>query len=174
MTDFYVYIHRKSTTGAVFYVGKGKDTRAFDTFDRGTHWGRTAAKHGYYVEIVESGLQEWYAFELEVELIAYHGRYDLGHGPLVNKTDGGEGVAGLIHSDASRAKMSASHNGSKHLIGRTPSAQARANMSASKIGNTNSVGHKNRLGKTNSPESNAKNRAAQIARHARRKEQAQP
>lgn len=87
--DYYVYIHRKPDN-TVFYVGKGSNRRAWDTCDRNRHWRNTVRKYGYYVEIVQDGLQEWAALELEVELIAYHGRKDLGNGGLVNLTDGGE------------------------------------------------------------------------------------
>lgn len=116
MTDFYVYIHRKATTGEIFYVGKGCENRAYE-FGRNFHWDNTAKKHGFSVEIVQSHLQEWYAFELEMNLISFYGRKDLGFGPLVNLTDGGEG-------------------------GSNPSQESRNLMSLSRIGNTNALGYK--------------------------------
>jgi len=95
MTDFYVYVHRKATTGEIFYVGKGKGKRAYDLSEYGRaynpYYWRVAKKYGVSVEIIETGLQEWYALELEIDLIAYYGRCDLGLGPLVNLTDGGDG-----------------------------------------------------------------------------------
>jgi hypothetical protein len=94
--DFYVYIHRKATTGEVFYVGKGQDRRAWFKGNRSSIWKRVVKKHGLTVEIAQDGLQEWYAHELECELIALHGRRDLGYGHLANFTDGGEGVAGRV------------------------------------------------------------------------------
>lgn len=109
--DFYVYLHRKATTGGVFYVGKGIGRRAYERRGHTTVWRRTVAKHGYTVEIVQDGLQEWAAFELEVALIALHGRRDLGLGPLVNMTDGGEGAAGAAHTPEARAKIRAAHLG---------------------------------------------------------------
>lgn len=93
--DFYVYLHRKATTGEVFYVGKGHGNRAWALKSRTAAWRSTAAKHAYIVEIVQEGLQEWAAFEAEVGLVALYGRRDLGLGPLVNMTDGGDGVAGF-------------------------------------------------------------------------------
>ena len=108
-TDFYVYLHRKATTGQVFYVGKGAGRRAWEHGEarRGTLWQRTARKHGLIVEIAADGLQEWYAHEMECELIALHGRRDSGCGPLVNMTDGGEGTSGRVVPDYVRAKHKA-------------------------------------------------------------------
>jgi hypothetical protein len=97
--DFLVYAHHKATTGQVFYIGKGDLARAHMKSGRSVLWKRTVAKHGLVVKIVQSGLQEWVAFELERDLVALHGRLDLGLGPLVNFTDGGDGVAGLIPSE---------------------------------------------------------------------------
>lgn len=97
--DFYVYIHRKKTTKEVFYVGKGKFNRAYEKTSRNKFWRSIVLKHGFIVEFVETGLQEWYAFELEQNLISYYGRRDCGEGSLVNATEGGEGTAGHIWSD---------------------------------------------------------------------------
>lgn len=93
--DFYVYIHKKKATGEVFYVGKGKDSRAWSTKGRNRAWEYLVKKHDYIVEIVQDRLQEWYAFELEKDLIAFYGRRDCGHGTLVNLTDGGESPSGV-------------------------------------------------------------------------------
>ena len=90
MKDFYVYLHRKASTGEVFYVGKGCGRRAWST-NRGGLWRRVVAKHGFRVEFVQTGLLEWAAQEMEVGLIALYGRRDLGHGCLINMTDGGDG-----------------------------------------------------------------------------------
>jgi hypothetical protein len=108
MIDFYVYMHRRATTGEIFYVGKGHGNRAWSKSGRSKHWHNVVAKDGLVVEIVTTGLQEWYALELETSLIALHGRRDTGRGPLVNNTDGGEGVSGRKLSLESRRKLSAS------------------------------------------------------------------
>lgn len=108
---FYVYIHRKQSNGEVFYVGKGKNKRAWSKDGRTDYWHRVVKKHGLVVEIVLSGLQEWYAFELETDLIALYGRKDLNEGCLINMADGGEGASGVIATDDARAKISASRMG---------------------------------------------------------------
>lgn len=92
--DFYVYVHKKKTTGEVFYVGKGCGTRAWNFNNRSTFWVKVCRKYGCVVEIVKNNLQEWYALELETDLINYYGRSNLGNGPLVNLIDGGDGLSG--------------------------------------------------------------------------------
>jgi len=139
--DFYVYEHRKATTGEVFYVGKGVGRRAWFTYTRSRHWKNIAAKHGVVVEIVMDGLQDWFALELEQQIIAMHGRQDCGFGCLINLTDGGEGVAGRIMPDEQRRNLSAakstpesiSKNIAVHL-GRKRSLETRAKQSAAKLG----------------------------------------
>ena len=105
--DFYVYAHYKATTQEIFYVGKGSGPRAWDRKMRSPHWHNLVAKHDLTVRIVQDGLQEWAAFELERDLIALHGRKDLRQGPLINKTDGGEGGVGQIQSELKRAQTAA-------------------------------------------------------------------
>lgn len=51
-------------------------------------------------------LTEDEAYIIEVEEIARIGRKDLGKGPLVNWSDGGEGPSGMRHSQEARTKIS--------------------------------------------------------------------
>lgn len=110
-SSFYVYLHRRATDGRVFYVGKGNSNRADSLKSRSQYWKNIVSKHGYTVEFVQRDIQEWYAFELEKELIAYYGREN-----LCNLTDGGEGSSGFRHSPESIVKMSISSSGKKHSI----------------------------------------------------------
>jgi len=105
---FYVYVHRKASTGAVFYVGKGTNARAWSKQGRNPQWHRTVKKHGLVVEVVQRNMQEWWAFELEADLIAFHGRENLS-----NMTDGGEGPAGFLHRAESKDRMSSAKMGKK-------------------------------------------------------------
>lgn len=114
--DFYVYAHLKATTGEIFYIGKGTGRRAHKR-QRGAMWCSIVKKHGLKVEIVQGGLQEWAAFELECDLIALHGRRDCGLGPLANMTDGGDGAAGCACTEEKRAKLS------QHFAGRKRPAE---------------------------------------------------
>lgn len=102
--DFYVYAHRKATTGEIFYIDKGTGRRAWSASDRTKYWRSTVKKHGLKVEIIQDGLQEWAAFEMECDLIALHGRKDRSEGHLVNLVDGGQGASGRVLSEQSREK----------------------------------------------------------------------
>lgn len=140
MTDFYVYVHRKATTGEIFYVGKGTGYRAYE-FGRNRHWDNTVKKHGYTVETVETGLQEWYALELEINLIAYHGRKDLGLGKLVNMTDGGDGTSGRKLTEEAKNTLRSYMMGKTINMGHTHSEATKKKMSESHTGKTISPEH---------------------------------
>lgn len=91
-----VYVHKKSDTGEVFYVGIGTyRERAFRKAGRGQHWQRTVKKHGYKIEITHEGVCWEEACSIEKYLIYFYGRADLKTGGLVNRTDGGDGVFNL-------------------------------------------------------------------------------
>lgn len=155
MTDFYVYVHRRATTGEIFYVGKGRGNRAYRK-DRGRHWKAIVEKHGRTVEIVANGLQEQEAFELERSIIAKIGRRDLGLGPLVNYTDGGDGASGAVRSTEFKTRNAAFHTGRKRseetkknisdaLRGKVPSEQTRSRMSKAQIGRTHTEATKQKI-----------------------------
>jgi hypothetical protein len=88
-----------------FYIGKGKGNRK-DSHVRDALAGRgkTAKSHkirkvynaGYTVEVATSRklYLEAEALALEILLIETIGRRDIGHGPLTNLADGGEGPSG--------------------------------------------------------------------------------
>jgi hypothetical protein len=101
---FYSYLHRRNDTGQVCYIGKGMGKRAYSRADRNVHWRRIEAKHGITVEIVAHWPTEAEAFEHEIFLIDTF--RSLGH-PLVNLTNGGDGVAGHRHDAATLERMSA-------------------------------------------------------------------
>ena len=74
MDKFYVYMWYDGDTPV--YVGKGCGRRAFRNKE-------------VEVKIVEEGLSETQALELEKDLIAQYGRADLEEGTLLNLTNGG-------------------------------------------------------------------------------------
>jgi hypothetical protein len=101
-----VYLHKRKVDDLVFYVGVGsKDKRAYDKSRRGKFWKDYTSKHEYLVEIIHRDIPLSEAFEIEKSLIALYGRRDLGKGPLVNQTDGGDGMKNL--SPESRLKLAA-------------------------------------------------------------------
>lgn len=66
---YYVYMHR-TADGRCFYVGKGKEGRAWDIYDRsGYHKKELLSFNHDYVEIIESNLTESEAIIIERKLI---------------------------------------------------------------------------------------------------------
>lgn len=89
---FYVYLHRRNDTNKVFYVGKGKGSRAWHTKGRNPYWNNVANKHGCSVEVLFGGLSEDEAYQTEIDVInelRYMGE------PLVNMNKGGDGNKGM-------------------------------------------------------------------------------
>jgi hypothetical protein len=186
MKNFYVYIHRKATNGEVFYVGKGVGDRSHVFSTRSDWWKRTAEKHGVIVEVVSDNLQEWYAFELEAELISLYGRKDTGDGPLVNMTNGGEGASGHSHSEETRFKISIANSGKSrsdetkrklailsrgntNMLGKTLSEETKAKLSLLNIGKKHSVESKLKMalaskGRTHTEEAKQKCKKANEVR----------
>lgn len=114
MTQFYAYIYRDpSRANEPIYIGKGSGRRAW------AHLKPIKRRHPFTqrlnkmirenvqpdIEVIDA-IDEDHAFFLEKCLIAVIGRKDLGKGPLLNRTDGGEGDSGKIISDETRRKMS--------------------------------------------------------------------
>lgn len=144
--DFYVYEHRKATTGEVFYVGKGQGIRAWAHHTRSRHWTHIALKHGVDIAIIADGLVEWYAHELECELIALHGRSDTGHGHLINLTDGGDGASGYRATPETKSKISAAMRGENHpRFGKKTPQHVRDKIAAAHTGKSLSDEHKQTL-----------------------------
>lgn len=117
---FYVYVYRDprpSKDLQPVYVGKGCGARATAHWRNGNNvnpifnaWLAAIRRAGLepVIDIVAEFENEVDAFVKERELIALFGRKDRKTGPLCNCTDGGEGMAGYVFSDESRAKCAAS------------------------------------------------------------------
>lgn len=97
---FYVYVNTRASDGSVFYVGKGKGDRAWDTYGRSEWWKRIVAKHGFLYKIVSYFSNETCAFSFESALIGHYGRPN-----LCNLTDGGDGASGYKHTDEAKRKI---------------------------------------------------------------------
>lgn len=95
---FYVYVHKRPIVGTVFYVGKGRDERAWVEKDRNPHWRNVVNKHGgFEVEIVKSDMTEQEAYAFEAETILKYGIDN-----LTNQTLGGISTTGYRHSQETR------------------------------------------------------------------------
>lgn len=184
---YYVYAYLR-TDGTPYYIGKGKEHRAF------------SKQHNVFVPtdysrifFCETNLTELGAIAIERRLIRWYGRKDNGTGVLRNKTDGGEGISGCVRilSETHKKRISESTKGipkpkskefienlRKYQIGRkrTPetiakmknkdfSKETRQRMSEAKKGN------QNLLGKRFSEETKEKMRKSQAARRQLEKSQ---
>lgn len=109
---FYVYILIDPRDDFPFYVGKGKGPRINEhvlNVDR--HYNfllkvrilEIAATGNVITEKWVESADEDYCHWLEIYLIDFYGRLTVNEGPLLNLTDGGEGVLGW--SEASRRKL---------------------------------------------------------------------
>jgi len=101
MRSYYVYIHFRTDTNEVFYVGMSLISeegliysRAYrSAFEkRKTAWHNYARICPYNVRIVKDNLTKEEAFKLEMKLIKKYGRKDLNTGTLINQCDGGAGL----------------------------------------------------------------------------------
>ena len=134
--------------GTPYYIGKGSGRRIKvkqRTINPPTDKSR--------IVILKDCLCEEAAFEHEIELIALHGRKDIGTGILHNRTDGGEGASGKRCSDETKAKMSIARSGKKL---RPLSDETKAKMSIARSGKNNP-----NYGKTASEETRRKQSIAQ-------------
>ena len=91
--EYYTYAYLRED-GTPYYIGKGKNRRAFDR-----------KKHAVFVPSTErilflkQNITEDEAFRHEIYMISVFGRKDLGTGILHNRTDGGDGSTGYIHTE---------------------------------------------------------------------------
>jgi len=132
MNNFYVYIYldprkfgRYCYKDICFlyepiYIGKGKNKRYNDINQnrRNKYFIRKINKIKNFglepiVFKLYKNLNENQSFNLERNLIQEIGRYDLNLGTLLNMTDGGEGISGLIFSENHKRKISERNKGRK-------------------------------------------------------------
>jgi hypothetical protein len=102
-TQFYTYLWLRED-GTPYYVGKGKGRRAYRGEAHGVHCPPNPVNI-----IVQEFERESDALFSEVFLIEFYGRQDLGTGCLRNRTKGGDGQSGLVHTEATKQKMRESH-----------------------------------------------------------------
>ncbi len=104
---YYVYAYLRKSDNSPYYIGKGKGNRAWSK----DHPGIGVPNDHLKIVLLESNLSEESAFEVEKKYIQLYGRKDIGTGILYNKTNGGEGVSGHIHSAETRQLLSNQRKG---------------------------------------------------------------
>lgn len=109
--------------GTPYYIGKGSGNRAY-----ASHNHHKPPKDRSRIIIMEQNLTEVGAFALERRYIKWYGRKDNDSGVLHNKTDGGEGVSGILISEEERKMRSI------RSLGKPKSAAHRRNISIGQLG----------------------------------------
>jgi NUMOD3 motif len=136
---FYAYVIREPLSRLPIYIGKGQGRRAHDHSKPGRNSDiglkiRELRIAGLDPEIqIVPADSEADAFEMEELLISMAGRIDLGTGPLLNRTSGGQGWS---HSEATKARISASKTGKPRpdLVGRFVSEETREKSRQAMLG----------------------------------------
>lgn len=149
-SDHYIYCYFHPT-GEPCYIGKGTGGRWKQHLKKShnPHLRRIIAKAGGDTPHVKLhvGLTSDQATVYEITLIAAIGRGK--HGPLVNFTNGGEGVNGYRHSEGRRAKISTALRGNTFRRWKPSSIETRERLSVSRKGKTKSAEHKLNIGIAN-------------------------
>jgi hypothetical protein len=162
---FYVYEHWRPDKDVCFYVGKGRNLRAWKMQSRNWHHSAVCKKMKRLgltidVRIVVTDLSEDTAWLVECERIDFYGLEN-----LTNKTRGGPGIPNP-KADV-RRKIGIAHRGNKYMVGRKHSAETRRKISERHKGKKAdpavvemlrriNTGNKYNLGKTIPPEVRAK------------------
>jgi len=126
---FYTYLWLRED-GTPYYVGKGKDDRAFVNANRKITR-RPADKSRILIQEFPS---EADAFAAEVFLILYYGRKDLKTGCLQNRTSGGDGSSGRKQSAECKRKIGLACANSPRNKGNHHSTETKLKMRLSHVG----------------------------------------
>ena len=97
---FYTYAYLREDR-TPYYIGKGTGKRIFEKRKRCCR----PAKDKSRIIFLKQNITEEEAFKHEIYMIAVFGRKDLGTGILHNRTDGGDGTSGMVHSEETKDKM---------------------------------------------------------------------
>ena len=109
---YYVYAYINKRTGLPYYIGKGKDKRAYND-----HGYISVPKDKSKIVFLETNLTELGAFALERRYIRWYGRKKIDEGGiLLNRTEGGEGATGYQHPNTARANISRIENGTHPFL----------------------------------------------------------
>ena len=108
---FYTYAYLREDR-TPYYIGKGQRRRLYENSGKPC----VTPKDKNQIIFLKQNLTEQEAFKHEIYMIAVFGRKDLHTGILYNKSDGGDGTSGYIHTEETKKKMSKIHKGKKLSI----------------------------------------------------------
>ena len=131
MNNFYVYEWIRLDTNEPFYIGKGKNKRYCQTYNRNKYFMNIYNKVPTKSNIIINNLTENEAFELEKEYINnYRKKYKLS-----NICDGGEGCSGGTWKLSKEAKENHSKAmiGNKNMLGKQHSEKTKNKMRIKKL-----------------------------------------
>jgi hypothetical protein len=106
---FYTYAYLREDR-TPYYIGKGQTRRLYQKDGKPCGVPKDRSR----IIKLKHNLTEEEAFKHEIYMIAVYGRKDLRTGILYNRTDGGDGASGNIHSEETCKKMSKSRM--RHIV----------------------------------------------------------
>jgi len=135
----YAYLREDKTP---YYVGKGEKDRIY----KRNKTDIKPPKDKSRTIFLKKNLTEAEAFRHEIYMIAVFGRKDLGTGILRNRTDGGDGVSGLVVSEETRKKLSELKVGKKNPnYGKEMCEEQKQKISDKRKGTKLSEEHKDKI-----------------------------
>jgi len=135
----YAYLRKDRTP---YYIGKGQGDRVYKKGKGQVKPPKDKSR----IIFLKQNLTEEEAFRHEKYMIAVFGRKDLGTGILHNRTNGGEGVSGLLVSEETRKKLSEMRVGEKNPnYGKEMSEKQKQKISEKRKGTKLTEEHKDKI-----------------------------
>ena len=151
---FYTYAYLREDR-TPYYIGKGQTERVYQKGGKPCGIPKDKSR----IIFLKQNLTEEEAFKHEIYMIAVFGRKDLGTGILHNKTNGGDGVSGLVHTKETKIKMSEGKKGERnHNYGKPRTQEVKYKISKSKKGKSLSEDTKIKMSKSKKGKSHSEER----------------